>query len=159
MRLLQCLSPDSEALWAEVQGCITLTSDLLIIDDTTLDKPCASQTALVSRHWSGKHHAVVQGMNLISVVWSDGDAALPCDYRVYFKATESQRYVLVEVYHRAIKQFTGIERAQFRLERSQRNHSGCLLPGSSQVRHPLNCVSPAKIEGRTRYAQNSQTAF
>jgi hypothetical protein len=243
-RLLQRLPPDSEGLWAEVQGCVGLNSGLLIIDDTTLDKPYANKMALVSRHWSGKHHEVVQGINLISLVWSDGDACLPCDYRLYNKAqdglskndhfrdmleqaqqrgfqpalvafdswyssldnlklvrdfgwdwltrlksnrqvslrageqqavstldipaagltvhlrgyglvkvfrtvdphgnadywatsrldmTEPQRQLLadrawlVEVYHRAIKQFTGIERAQFRLERSQRNHIGLAL--------------------------------
>jgi putative transposase len=65
--------------------CITLDKGLLIIDDTTLDKPYASQMGLVTRHWSGKHHQVVQGINLISLVWSDGDAALPCDYRLYNK--------------------------------------------------------------------------
>jgi len=243
-RLLQRLPPDSEALWSEVQGCIDVSNGLLIIDDTTLDKPYASQMALVSRHWSGKHHAVVQGINLLSLVWSDGDAALPCDYRLYDKAhdglskndhframlqqaqargfqpalvafdswyssldnlklvrgfgwdwltrlksnrqvslragqqqavstldiplsglrvhlrgygsvrvfrtvdphgnadywatkrldmTEAQRTVytqrayLVETYQRALQQFTGIERGQFRLERAQRNHIGLSL--------------------------------
>jgi hypothetical protein len=243
-RLLQRLPPDSEALWAEVQGCIERHRGLLMIDDTTLDKPYARDMALVSRHWSGKHHDVVQGINLVSLVWSDGDAVLPCDYRLYNKAqdglskndhfralleqaqqrgftpslvtfdswysglenlklvracgwqwltrlksnrqvsvqagqaqavsaldipaqgvtvhlrgyglvkvfrtvdphgnaehwatsrldmTEAQREVLanrawlVEVYHRALKQFTGIERGQFRLERSQRNHIGLAL--------------------------------
>src|SRR5690606_27320176 len=61
-RLLQRLPPDSEALWAEVKECITLDQGLLIIDDTTLDKPYASQMGLVTRHWSGKHHEVVQGI-------------------------------------------------------------------------------------------------
>lgn len=243
-RLLQRLPPDSEALWAEVSGCIDRLKGLLVIDDTTLDKPYASQMALVSRHWSGKHHEVVQGINLISLVWSDGDACLPCDYRLYHKVqdglskndhframleqahargfqpalvafdswyssldnlklvrdfgwdwltrlkgnrqvslragepqavseldipatgltvhlrgygmvkvfrtvdphgnadywatsrlgmTEPQRHLLadrawlVEVYHRALKQFTGVERGQFRLERAQRNHIGLAL--------------------------------
>jgi hypothetical protein len=87
-RLLQRLPPDSEALWAEVGGCIEVGKGLLLIDDTTSDKPYASQMALVSRHWSGKHHEVVQGINLISLVWSDGDAAFPCDYRLYHKAQD-----------------------------------------------------------------------
>jgi len=243
-RLLQRLPPDSEALWLEVQGCIDVQTGLLLIDDTTLDKPYASKMALVSRHWSGKHHEVVQGINLISLVWTDGDACLPCDYRLYNKAqdglnkndhframleqakargfqpslvafdswysslenlklvrdfgwnwltrlksnrqvsirageqqaiselaicaagltlhlrgyglvkvfrtvdphgnadywatnrldmTETQRDLLsnrawlVEVYHRALKQFTGIEAGQFRLERAQRNHIGLCL--------------------------------
>jgi hypothetical protein len=243
-RLLQRLPPDSEALWAEVKGCIALDKGLLIIDDTTLDKPYARQMGLVTRHWSGKHHQVVQGINLISLVWSDGDAAMPCDYRLYHKdqdglskndhfrhllekahqrgfqprlvafdswysslenlklvrsfgwdwltrlksnrqvslkagaqqaisdvdippnglavhlrgygmvkvfrtvdphgnadywatsrmtMTDAERELfanrawLVEVYHGALKQFTGIERGQFRLERSQRNHIGLAL--------------------------------
>src|SRR5512134_2063075 len=87
-RLLQRLPPDSEALWAEVQACIDLLKGLVVIDDTTLDKPYASQMALVSRHWSGKHQEVVQGINLISLVWTDGDAALPCDYRLYNQASD-----------------------------------------------------------------------
>lgn len=243
-RLLQRLPPDSEALWREVQGCIEREKGLLVIDDTTLDKPYASQMALVTRHWSGKQHEVVQGINLISLVWSDGDAAFPCDFRLYNKAedgmskndhfqamletaqargfaphlvafdswysslenlklvrsfgwdwltrlksnrqvslqegaqqavsdldipaaglsvhlrgyglvklfrtvdphgnaehwatsrlsmTDAQRHVLsarawlVETYHRTLKQFTGVERGQFRLERSQRNYIGLAL--------------------------------
>jgi hypothetical protein len=243
-RLLQRLPPDSEALWTEVSACIDPSKGLLIIDDTTLDKPYAHNMALVTRHWSGKHHEVVQGINLVSLVWSDGDSCLPCDYRVYNKGqdginknqhframlrlaaargfqpsivafdswyssldnlklirdfawqwltrvksnrqvsvqagascavealdippsglqvhlrgygmvkvfrtvdphgnadywmtnrltmTEAQRQALaerawlVEVYHRAVKQFSGIERGQFRLERAQRNHIGLAL--------------------------------
>ena len=84
-RLLQRLPPDSVALWSEVQGCIDPTMGMLVIDDSTLDKPYASKMALVSRHWSGKHHAVVQGINLISLVWTDGNGCLPCDFRLYNK--------------------------------------------------------------------------
>ena len=67
-RLLKRLPPDSQALWQEVKQLVDLTKGVLIIDDSTLDKPYASQMALVSRRWSGKHHAVVQGINLISLV-------------------------------------------------------------------------------------------
>jgi putative transposase len=55
----------------------------LIADDTTLDKPYAQQIALVHRHWSGKHHRVVQGINLLTLLWSDGADAIPCDYRLF----------------------------------------------------------------------------
>ena len=87
-RLLQRLPPDSAALWEEVQGCIDIQLGMLVIDDSTLDKPYASQMALVSRHWSGKHHAVVQGINLISLVWTDGNGCLPCDFRLYNKVQD-----------------------------------------------------------------------
>ncbi|NJL56888.1 transposase [bacterium] len=85
-RLLHRLPPDSAALWEEVKHCITPSSGLLVIDDTTLDKPYASKMELVTSHWSGKHGAVVQGINLISLVWTDGDLCMPCDYRIYDKA-------------------------------------------------------------------------
>ncbi len=87
-RLLQRTPPDSEALWQEVQPLVKRTSGVLVIDDSTLDKPYARHMALVTRHWSGKHGRVVQGINLISLVWSDGDARLPCDFRVYNKAQD-----------------------------------------------------------------------
>jgi putative transposase len=63
-RLLPRLPPDSAALWLEVQGCIDWKVAILVIDDSMLDKAYASKMALVSRHWSGKHHAVVQAINL-----------------------------------------------------------------------------------------------
>jgi len=50
-----------------------------------LDKPYAKNMAWVTRHWSGKHHRVVLGINLISLVWTDGEALLPCDFRLYDK--------------------------------------------------------------------------
>jgi hypothetical protein len=243
-RLLKRLPPDSEALWGEVAACIDITKGVLVIDDTTLDKPYSRKMALVTRHWSGKHHAVVQGINLVSMVWTTGNLVMPVDYRLYNKdhdgltkndhfrhmidrahergftpalvafdswysgldnlkhirdygwewltrvkhnrtvslhpgqfqavseldvpqsglkvhlrgygfvrvfrtvdphgnadhwmtnrleMTEPQRRLfdlrawLIEVYHRAIKQHTGIERGQFRLETSQRNHIGLAL--------------------------------
>ena len=87
-RLLQRAPADGEALWQEVEPLVHRTSGVLIIDDTTLDKPYASKMALVTRHWSGKHRSVVQGINLVSLVWTDGDCRLPCDYRLYNKAQD-----------------------------------------------------------------------
>ena len=85
-RLLRRQPPDSAALWAEVQGCIRLRGGILVLDDSTLDKPYARAMDLVTRHWSGKHHRVVRGINLISLVWTGGDARFPCDFRLYDKA-------------------------------------------------------------------------
>jgi putative transposase len=84
-RLLQRLPPDSSALWREVAPYVEQQFGILVVDDTTLDKPHAQKMALVTRHWSGKHGAVVSGINLISLVWTDGDCCLPVDYRVYNK--------------------------------------------------------------------------
>ncbi|MCL0049334.1 transposase, partial [Dehalococcoidia bacterium] len=77
-RLLYRIRSDGEALWSEVEPLVELGKGLLIVDDTTLDKFYARQMALVTRHWSGKHGQVVQGINLISLLWTDGEARLPC---------------------------------------------------------------------------------
>jgi putative transposase len=85
-RLLHRLEPDPAALWEEVAPLVDRTRGILVGDDSTLDKPCATKMDLVTRHWSGKHRAVVDGINLITLVWTDGDRIIPLDYRVYDKA-------------------------------------------------------------------------
>lgn len=87
-RLLHRLEPSAEALWQESAAQVAKQTGLLILDDTTLDKPYARQMELVTRHWSGKHQAVVQGINLITLLWHDGERFVPCDYRLYDKAND-----------------------------------------------------------------------
>ena len=55
-RLLQRIPPDSEALWQEVKPLVKVKQGVLVFDDSTVDKPHPSQMALVTKHWSGKHH-------------------------------------------------------------------------------------------------------
>ena len=88
-RLLHRLEPDAESLWGEAQTQVSLTRGILVIDDSTLDKPYARKMELVTRHWSGKHHAVVSGINLITLLWTDGDRHVPVDYRVFDKAKDA----------------------------------------------------------------------
>lgn len=84
-RLLQRQSPDTEALWQETRSLVQLERGLLVLDDTTLDKPYARKIELVTRHWSGKHGQVVLGINLLTLLWTEGEALIPCDFRVYDK--------------------------------------------------------------------------
>ena len=89
-RLLQRLEPDSTTLWAEVQTEVLGCEGVLVLDDSVLDKPYARQMGLVHHVWSGKHHRVVKGIDLLTLLWTDGDRHLPCDYRVYDKPTDSK---------------------------------------------------------------------
>lgn len=84
-RLLTRLEPDPEALWLEARPQIRLDDGILVLDDSTLDKPYARKMGLVSWHWSGNHHRVVKGINLLTLLWTDGDRHIPCDYRIYDK--------------------------------------------------------------------------
>jgi len=54
-RLLLRQPPDTEALWQETREYVVRKSGVLVLDDSTLDKPHARHMALVHRHWSGKH--------------------------------------------------------------------------------------------------------
>jgi len=83
-RLLSELEPDPEALWQEAKGHIDPEGEgILVLDDTTLDKPYARQMELVGWHFSGKHQKVVKGINLLTLLWTDGDRHIPVDYRLY----------------------------------------------------------------------------
>ncbi len=92
-RLLSRLPPDTAALWQEVEPLVQRTNGLLVIDDTTLDKPYAQKMGLVSRQWSGKHQAVVEGISLATLLWTDGLSSLPCDCRLYEPAEEGKEQV------------------------------------------------------------------
>src|SRR5215213_5204542 len=70
-RLLTRLEPDAETLWKDSQTQIDLSRGLLVLDDSTLDKPYSQRNDLVYRHYSGKHGEVVSGINLISLLWTE----------------------------------------------------------------------------------------
>src|SRR5512135_3256018 len=85
-RLIYRLEPDPDTLWDEAEPTVDRARGALILDDSTLDKPYAKDMGLVTRHWSGKHRKTVRGINLITLLWTDGDCKIPCDYRLYSKA-------------------------------------------------------------------------
>ena len=89
-RLLHRLEPDCQLLWEEVRPDVRLRSGMLVLDDSILDKPYAKKMALVHHQWSGKHHDVVKGIGLLTLLWTDGDRHLPCDYRLYDKVTDGK---------------------------------------------------------------------
>lgn len=81
-RLLSRQPPDTEALWQETTPFVEKEHGLLVLDDTTLDKPYAKRMDLVHKHWSGKHHKSVWGISLLTLLWTDGGAKLPIDCRI-----------------------------------------------------------------------------
>jgi hypothetical protein len=66
-----------------------------VLDDSTLDKPYAQKMELVTQHWLVKHQAVVKGRNLLSMLWIDGTARLPCDFHIYNKEKDGLIRVMV----------------------------------------------------------------
>lgn len=84
-RLLSRLEPDPELLWTEAKTQINFNFGILVLDDSTLEKPYSPFNAVLYRHWSGKRKEVVVGINLLTLLWTDGVRCVPIDYRVFDK--------------------------------------------------------------------------
>jgi hypothetical protein len=78
---------EPQDLFAEARKLLNLVGGTLNVDDSTLDKPYSKHMDLVTHCWSGKHHRVVKGLNLITLYYTDPQGrSLPVNYRVYDKA-------------------------------------------------------------------------
>ena len=70
-------------------------------------------------------------IKVFRTVAKNGDAEYWATSRLDMTLEQAAFYALdawqIEVYHRGIKQFTGVERGQYRLEVSQRNHIGLAI--------------------------------
>ena len=60
-RCLHSMNPNNDALWQEAEPMIEKDKGLLVLDDSTLDKPYAQK--IPYRHWSGKHHDLSSGQS------------------------------------------------------------------------------------------------
>lgn len=51
-------------------------SGVLVLENTDLDKPYARKMDLVHHTWLGNHHAVVKGVDVLTLVWTDSEQQL-----------------------------------------------------------------------------------
>lgn len=75
-------------LWDEVQSLVDRSCGYLVVDDTVLDKWYARQIELVKYQYSGTHHRQVNGIDVVSLLWTkhlDPEKAehITLDFRVY----------------------------------------------------------------------------
>lgn len=92
-------------LFDEEKNKIELVGGILSVDDSVLDKPYSdpSKAAFIDYFWSGKHHAIVKGINIISIFYTDiHGISVPINYRIYNKSVNQTkndyfREMLVEV--------------------------------------------------------------
>jgi Transposase DDE domain len=86
-RFLNRESYDGKDLFNEVKPLLNLCGGTLSIDDSVLDKPYAKYIAFIGYFWSGKHHASVQGINLITMYYTDTEGNhYPVNFRVVDKS-------------------------------------------------------------------------
>ena len=86
-RFLNREAYEGENLFNEVKLLLDLNGGTLSVDDTVLDKPYANYIGFIGYFWSGKHHASVQGINLVTMYYTDmqGDH-YPVNFRVVDKS-------------------------------------------------------------------------
>jgi hypothetical protein len=86
-RFLNREAYEGEDLFNEVKLLLDLNGGTLSVDDTVLDKPYANYIGFIGYFWSGKHHASVQGINLVTMSYTDmqGDH-YPVNFRVVDKS-------------------------------------------------------------------------
>lgn len=71
-------------LFNEVKSGLSLKGGSVSVDDSVIDKPYSQEMDLVGYFWSGKHHRVVKGINLITLYYVDPQGrGAPVNYRVY----------------------------------------------------------------------------
>jgi len=75
-------------LWNQVKPIIQKDRGYLVGDDTLLDKRYSRENELAKRQYSGKEHGLVNGINLVNLLWADADQIVPVDYRIYQKETD-----------------------------------------------------------------------
>jgi len=102
-RFLQREDYQPKDMFDEAAQDLCLVGGTLSADDTVLDKPHSNSVALVSHFWSGKHHRVVKGINLVTLYYTDLTGRhMPVNYRICDKSegktkNDYFREMLIEV--------------------------------------------------------------
>jgi hypothetical protein len=94
-----------QELWNQVKDLADPKSGYLVIDDTTLDKRYSRENELAKLQYSGDEHGLVNGINLVNLLWTDLEKCIPVDYRVYHKEADgkTKNDLFQELLKRAIK--------------------------------------------------------
>lgn len=85
---------DGKTFFKSVYKSIDLVGGTLSVDDFVLDKPYTKRgtTELVGKFYSEKHHRVVQGINIVVLVYtSKSGYCVAVNFRVYRKLDEKTK--------------------------------------------------------------------
>jgi hypothetical protein len=86
-RFLNRESYSPEDMFNEAKFTLNLVGGILSVDDSVLDKPYSNYIGYIGYFYSGKHHSVVKGINLITLYYTDTQGNhQPVNFRVYDKS-------------------------------------------------------------------------
>lgn len=85
-RFLNRENYEPKDLYNEAAESLNTRGGTLSVDDTVVDKPYANYIAYLGYYWSGKHHCVVKGINVITLFYTDPQGRQqPINFRIYDK--------------------------------------------------------------------------
>jgi hypothetical protein len=70
-------------LWEYSKHMVEKKPGYLICDDTIIEKEFGTDIELTGKHYSPSDGKYVNGINVTSMLWSDGNYHIPIDYRIY----------------------------------------------------------------------------
>lgn len=94
-----------QELWNQVKDLTNRASGYLVLDDTTLNKQYSRANELAKVQYSGDEHGLVNGINLVNLLWTDLEKCVPVDYRVYQKDIDgkTKNDLFIELLKKALK--------------------------------------------------------
>jgi len=94
-----------QELWNQVKQLVDVKAGYLVLDDTTLNKQYSRENELAKLQYSGDEHGLVNGINLVNLLWTDLEKCVPVDYRIYQKETDgrTKNNLFIELLKKALK--------------------------------------------------------
>jgi hypothetical protein len=77
----------SSELLNQVKHLTNPKEGFLALDDSTLNKQYSRHNQLAKNQYSGVTHGLVNGINIVNLIWTEGEKIVPIDYRIYRKGT------------------------------------------------------------------------
>jgi len=75
--------PAVQNIWNYAKGMVQKETGYLVVDDSVLDKSFSRKNELTAYHYSGNEHALVNGIDIVNLLWTKGDECVPVDYKIY----------------------------------------------------------------------------
>ncbi|MFL6212517.1 MAG: transposase [Blastocatellia bacterium] len=88
-RLLHSSFPWSRRLWELFASRMILEGGYLVLDDTTWER-WAKHSEAVSWVWSSSAGHIIQGMQVVLLIWTDGKRKIPVSMRLWQKGGKSK---------------------------------------------------------------------